>query len=163
MAHWVQYCKILNLFYQSNNTGPINVKMDGSSLEEKPSFKMLALSFFSKLDWGSYIISIKKTASKKIGCLICSMKFFSEEALYLYKSTIRPGIKYCCHVCTGTPSCYLDKLQKRICTTAAPWLTASLEPLPSLSLFYRYYIGICLSELAQLVPLPYSQEYLLFL
>ena len=51
---------------------------------------MLGLTFSSKLDWGSYIISIAKTASKKIGTLICSMKFLSPEvALYLYKSTIR--------------------------------------------------------------------------
>ena len=40
------------------------------------------------MDWGSYIISIAKTASKKIGALICSIKFPSPEvALYLYKST----------------------------------------------------------------------------
>ena len=36
-----------------NNTSAINVKMDGSVLEEKSSFKMLGLTFFSKLDWGS--------------------------------------------------------------------------------------------------------------
>ena len=49
---------------------------------------MLGLTFSSKLDWGSYIISIAKTASKKIRALICSMKFVSPEvALYLYKST----------------------------------------------------------------------------
>ena len=52
---------------------------------------MLVLTFSSKLDWGSYIISIAKTASKKIGALICSMKFLSPEiALYLYKSIIHP-------------------------------------------------------------------------
>ena len=50
-------------FDWSNNTGSINVKMDGSVLEEKSSFKMLGLTFSSKLDWGSYIISIAK------GCL----------------------------------------------------------------------------------------------
>ena len=50
-------------FDQSNNIGAIDVKMDGSVLEEKSSFKMLGLTFFSKLDWGSYIISIAKTAS----------------------------------------------------------------------------------------------------
>ena len=50
--------------------------MDGSVFEEKPSFKMLGLTFFSKLDCGSYIISLAETASKKIGTLICSMKFF---------------------------------------------------------------------------------------
>ena len=47
----------LVLFDLSNNTGSIDVKMDGSVLEEKPSFKMLGLNF-SKLDWDSYIISI---------------------------------------------------------------------------------------------------------
>ena len=69
-------------------TGTINFKMDVSVLEEKSSFEMLGLTS-SKLDWGSYIISIAKTASKKIVVLIHAMKFFSSEvALYLYKSTI---------------------------------------------------------------------------
>ena len=50
---------------------------------------MLSLTFSLKLDWGSYIISIAKTASKKIGALIRSIKFLSPEiALYLYKSTM---------------------------------------------------------------------------
>ena len=82
-------------FEQSKNTGAIDVKMDGSVLEEKTSFKMLVLTFPSKLDWGSYIVSIAKTVSKKIGALIRSMKFLSPEvALYLYKSTIRPCMEY---------------------------------------------------------------------
>ena len=75
-------------FDRSNNNGSVDVKMGGSILEEKSSFKMLGLTFSSKLDWGSCIISIAKTASKKIGALIHSMKFLSPEvALYLYKST----------------------------------------------------------------------------
>ena len=69
----------LVLFEWSNNNGSIDVKMDGSVLEEKSSFKMLGLIFSSKLDWGSYIISIAETASKKIGTLIHSMKFLSPE------------------------------------------------------------------------------------
>ena len=78
-------------FDKSNNNGSIYVKMDGSVLQERSYFKMLGLAFSSKLDWGSYIISTAKTASKKIGALIRSMKFLSPEvALYLYKSTIRP-------------------------------------------------------------------------
>ena len=86
-------------FDRSKNTGAIDVKMDGSVLEEKTSFKMLGLTFSSKLDWGSYIVSIVKTASKKIGALIRSLKFVSPEvALYLYKSTIWPCMEYCCHV-----------------------------------------------------------------
>ena len=79
----------LVLFYRANNTGAINVKMDWSVLEEKTSFNMLGLIFSFKLDWGSYIISIAKNSSKKIGALIRSMKFLSPEvALYLCKSTI---------------------------------------------------------------------------
>ena len=49
--------------------------MNGSVIKEKSSFKMLGLTFSSKLDRGSYIISIAKTASKKIGALICSVTF----------------------------------------------------------------------------------------
>ena len=73
--------------------------MNASVLEEKSSFKMLGLSFSFKLDWGSYLISIGKTAFKKIGAFICSMKFLSPEvALDIFKSTIQPCMKYCCHV-----------------------------------------------------------------
>ena len=57
-------------FDQSNNNSSIDVKIDGSVLEQKSSFKMLGLIFSSKLDWGSYIISIAKIASKKTGALI---------------------------------------------------------------------------------------------
>ena len=56
---------------------------------------MLGLSFFSKLDCGSYIISIVKTASKATGALIRSLKFLSPEvALYLYKSISWPCLEY---------------------------------------------------------------------
>ena len=44
----------LVLFDWSNNTGAIVVKVDGSVLEENSSFKMLDLTFSSKLDWGFY-------------------------------------------------------------------------------------------------------------
>ena len=123
----------LVLFDRYNNSGSIDVKMGGSVLEEKSTFKMLGWTFCSKLGWGSYIISIAKTASKKIGALIHSMKFPSPEvARYLYKSTIRPCMEYCCHVWAGASSCYLDlldNLQKQICRIVGPSLAASLEPL----------------------------------
>ena len=78
-------------FDQYNNTGSIDAKMDVSVLEEKSSFTMLGFTFSSKLGGGSYIISIAKTAYKKIGALIRSMKFLSPEVvMYLCKSTICP-------------------------------------------------------------------------
>ena len=116
----------------SNNFGAIYVKRNGSILEKISSFKMLGLTFSSKLDWGSYIISIAKTATKKIGALIRSMKFlYPEVALYLYKSTIRLCMEYCCHDRASTPSYYLellDKLLKRICRHVCPLFAASVEP-----------------------------------
>ena len=119
-------------FDRFNNNGSIDVKMDESVLEEKSSFKMLGLTFSSKLDWGSYIISIAKTASKKIGALIRSMKFLSPEVvLYLYKCIIHPTMKYC-NFWADTPSFYLElleKLQKQICRAVGFSLAASFEPL----------------------------------
>ena len=95
----------------STNTDAIDVETNRSFLEKKPSFKMLALTFSSKLKWSSYIISIAKTASKKIGDFIHSMKFLSPNvALYLYKSTIQSCMKYCCHICAGAPSSSLELL-----------------------------------------------------
>ena len=89
-----------------NNTDAIDIKMDGSVLEEKSSFKMLGLTFSFKLDCGSYIISIAKTVPKKIGAMIRSMKSFSSQvALYLYKSTIQPCMECCCHAWAGAPGC----------------------------------------------------------
>ena len=75
-------------------------------------------------------------------------------------------MKWCCHVWAGASSWYLEllaKLQKPICRTVSPSLVASHEPLAhrpnvaSLSLFCRYYFGRLSSELAELVPLPYSR------
>ena len=143
--------------------------MDGSVLEEKSSFKMQGLTFSSKLDWGSYIISVAKTVSTKIGALIRSIKFLSPVvALYLCKSTVRPSMKYCCHGWAGAPSRYLellDKLQKRICRAKGSSLFVSLEPLA-----HRRF-GRCSSELAKLFSLPYSwsrsvrysDDYMIFL
>ena len=41
----------LVLFDWSNSTDSIDVKMDGPVFEEKSSFKILGLTFSSKLDW----------------------------------------------------------------------------------------------------------------
>ena len=63
------------------------MKVGGSVLEEKSCFKMLGLTFSSKLNWGSYI-SIAQTASKKIGALIRSMNFLS-PAVALHPINLR--------------------------------------------------------------------------
>ena len=123
-----------------NSNGSIDVKMDEPVLEEKSSFKMLGLTFSSKLDWVSYIISIAKTAFKKIGALFCSMKFLSPEvALHLYKSSIHTCMEYHCQVWAGSPSSFLellDKLQNKyagllflhLLLLLNPWLIFEMWP-----------------------------------
>ena len=138
--------------------------MDGSVLEE--SYLSRCWGWVSLLNWiGALTLSLllKLPPRKLEPWFIHSMKFLSPEvALYLCKSTICPWIEYCCHFWAGAPSCYLEllsKLQKRICRTVVPSLAtlAHLQNVASLSLFYRYYFDRCSSELAQLVPLPFSQ------
>ena len=123
----------LILFDQPKSTGAIDMKMDRFLLEEKSYFKILGLTFSYRLDLGSYIISITKAASKKIGVSICPMKFPSPEVgLYIYKSTIWVCMEYCSDVWAGGPNCYLELLnkpQKRVCSTVGPSLIASLESL----------------------------------
>ena len=111
-------------FDWSNNNGSIDVKMSGSILEEKSSFKMLGLTFSSKLDWGFYSISIAKIVSKIVGALIRSMKFLSPDvALYLYKSSICPCMEYCCHVWAGAGLLVLHLL-----LLLKPWLIIKMWP-----------------------------------
>ena len=93
----------LILFDRSNNTGA-TVKMDGSVLEEKSFFKTLGLTFSSELDWGFYIISIAKTATKKMGGLVCSMKFLFPEvcsvSLKIYHTTMHGILLPCLGWCS---------------------------------------------------------------
>ena len=90
----------------------------------------------------SYIISVAKTASKKIGAVICSIEFLSSEfATYLYKSTMQSCMEYGCHVWAGAPGCFLEllgKLRKQIYRTGGPSLSASCEPFAHVANI-RYY------------------------
>ena len=63
----------------------------------------------------------------------------------------------------ATSNCWISYRNGYVGLLVLHLLTPSLEPLAhrrnvaSLSLFYRYYFRRCSSELAQLVPVPYSQ------
>ena len=88
---------------------------------------MFGLTFFSKFDWGSYTVSNARSASKKIGALICFMKFIL-RLLFTY----RPASNIV--VWVDAPTCHfgiIHKLQThtQINSTVAPSLPASLETL----------------------------------
>ena len=53
-------------FDRSNNNSSIDVKMDGSVLEEKSSFRMLGLTFSSKLDWALTLSQLLKHPPRKL-------------------------------------------------------------------------------------------------
>ena len=151
-----------NWFHLTSHTGAADVKMDGSVLEKKSSFKMLGLTFFSELDWGYYVSLLRKVPPRILDYWFILWRFF---LLYLYKSALWPCIEYGCHVWAGAPSWYLelvDMLQKCICKSVGPSFAACVEPLAHnwnatiLSLPYRYYCGRSLSELAEPLSLPNS-------
>ena len=82
------------------------------------SFRLLGLPFNSSLSCCQYIEDIAKAASKKIESLYRAKRFLTAESiLYLYKSTIRPCLEYCCHIWAGAPITslnLLDRVQRRL-------------------------------------------------
>ena len=79
-VEWGRKCLLISMLEKTqlvlldrpNNTGAIDVKIDGFVLDENSSFKMLGLTLSSKLDRDSYIMSFAKTSSKKVGGLLRS-------------------------------------------------------------------------------------------
>ena len=61
------------------------------------------------------------------------MKLLSYKiGLYLYRASIQVRMECGCHIWAGAPSCcldMLDKVQKQMCRSAGPSITASFEPL----------------------------------
>ena len=85
-----------------------------------------------------------------------------DAILYLYKTTIRPLMEYCCHIWAGAPVCLLsllDRVQKRIVNLVGEELGSSLQALShrrsaasQSCLFYRYFHGKCTTSVSDLVP-----------
>ena len=129
------------------------MKIDGSVLEKKSYFEILGLSSHQiwKLDRGPYIACIAKTASKKLGALICSIKFiFFEVTFYIYKYTMQLCMEYCWHIWAGVSTWYLVMLEVTETGMQDCWTnTCCLSWTQShrKNLFLRYYFGRCSSEL----------------
>ena len=109
----------LNLFNLTSLITLVLLKLKWIGLFLRKNLLLRCWGLFSLLNWiRALILSVAKTVSKKIGALICSVKFLSPEfAQCLYKSSIRPCMECCCHVWAGDPSCYLElshKSQKQI-------------------------------------------------
>ena len=140
------------------------IAMNGHEVPESSNVRLLGLSLTNNFSWNGYIESIAKLTAMKVGSLYRVRNFLSPASiLYIYKSTIRPCMEYCCHLWAGASAeCLhlLDRIQNRIINIIGPELASDLQSLShrrnvaSLSLFYRYFHGRCSNELHELVPPP---------
>ena len=113
--------------------------------------------WLSLLNWiGALTLSLLlKLPPRKLEPWFVLWSFFPRRLLCI-SMNLQPYMEYCCHLWADAPSCYLellDELQTWICKTSNHSLAASLEHFAHC---HRYDFGRCSSELAQLVPLPYS-------
>ena len=73
--------------------------MGPSTLPEVSDFRLLGLDISTDVSWERYISGIVKSASMRVGCLYRARKFLPPDAiLYLYKTTTRLLMEYCCHI-----------------------------------------------------------------
>ena len=87
-------------------------------------------------------MSIAKTTSKKIGAMICSMKFLSPEvALYLNKSTIWSCMECCCHAWRDF-SVAISRCYKNVCVNVFfPHTVRLWNSLPKENFPLTYYLN----------------------
>jgi len=142
---------------------PHPILMNGNILENKDSFDLVGITFEQDLNWHGQVSSIATSAAKKLGFLFRARKYFSPSNLYtLYVSQIRPCMEYCSHIWgSASPSTLkiLDSIQRKaVRLIDDPNLTGRLPSLAhrravgDLSLFYRYFHGLCSEELSSIVP-----------
>ena len=122
---------------------------------------MLGLTFSFKLDLGPYIVS------KKTGALIRLWSVFFLRLLFISMNRLYTHVWNTVVTSGLVPKLLLGiarqaaKANMQVCwsfTSCFSWtLGLSLRSGQLTCFLYRYYFGRCSSELAQLVPLPFSR------
>nr|CAI5829969.1 unnamed protein product [Callosobruchus analis] len=123
---------------------------------------LLGINISGNMSWHDHVVSIAKTASRKLGVLFrCRKLYTPEQLLLLYRAQIRPSLEYCSHVWSCAPKHslkLLDSIQNRaVRLIDTPNLTRDLDSLEhrrrvaALSLFCRFYHGRCSRELSQII------------
>ena len=123
----------LVLVDRSNNTGSIDVKMDGSFLKEKSYFKMLGLTFSSKLDWGSSR-KLKPWFRFVLGSLFF-LRLFCISINLLYRHVRNTVVMSWLVLLVTTWNCqiiyknrYAGLLVIEVLSLLNPWLIFEMEP-----------------------------------
>ena len=137
--------------------------MSGQTLQNKDTFNLVGVTFEQDIRWDRHISSIASAASKKLGFLFRAKKYSTSSNLYtLYVAQIQPSLEYCSHVWGAAPPTtlnILDSVQRRAIrlindsalTDRLP-LLAHRRAVGDLSLFYRYFHGLCSNELNSIIP-----------
>jgi hypothetical protein len=153
--------QFLHLSTRQNLPHNYNIFFENTQLKPSPLLNILGVSFSRDLSWKDHIISLSKSASKRLGVLRRLQNFFTPpQLLALYRGVVRPCMEYASHVWGGsTHTARLEKVEsKAFRLIHSPPLTDSLQSLSarrtvaSLSLYYRYYNGHCSSELSSRMP-----------
>ena len=124
---------------------------------------MLGVTLGSDLSWNDHISTTAKAAACKLGLLFRSRRYFTPSSLLtLYKAQNRPCLECGSHLWRGASKhslATLDVIQKRaIKLIGDPALTNTLDSpahrrtISALSLYYRYYHGVCSVELKSIIP-----------
>ena len=122
---WFSMLERCNLLHKTDLITLVQLmwKWMGLFLKKKKHLLRWKDCFFSLLNWGTYIVSVAKTAPQKIGALIPSLKSFtSNVTFYLYKSTIWPCMEL---LLSHAGMDMQHRLQKWVCRTVGPSLVAS--------------------------------------
>ncbi|CAH2088457.1 unnamed protein product [Euphydryas editha] len=124
--------------------------------------ELLGIDLSSKLNFGNYIESRAKTASKKLGILSKVRHYFTpDQLLRLYTAQVRSCMEYCCHLWDGSARYQLEALEsidrraRKLIGMFASRRLQSLEHrglVASLCVFYRLHFGECAQELHELIP-----------
>ncbi|CAH2094022.1 unnamed protein product [Euphydryas editha] len=126
--------------------------------------ELLGIDLSSKLNFGNYIESRAKTASKKLGILSKVRHYFTpDQLLSLYSAQVRSCMEYCCDLWDGSARYQLEALEsidRRARKLIGDEMFASrqLQSLEhrrlvaSLCVFYRLHFGECAQELHKLIP-----------
>ena len=91
--------QFLHLSTRQNPPHNYNIFFENTQLKPSPILNILGVSFSRDLSWKDHIISLSKTASKRLGVLRRLQKFFTPpQLLALYRGVVRPCMEYASHI-----------------------------------------------------------------
>ena len=132
-------------------------------IEQSDALDVLGMKIQCDVRWTKHVFNVSKEAFKCLGFLKRCKKYFTpSDLLSIYTTYIRPKMEYNSHIWAGAPKSsleLLDRVQRRamvmIGDSSVSNPVVSLEHrrnVGCVSLFYRYFHGVCSSDIRGLIP-----------